>query len=98
MSKYRQMFLTMMEENKEVFDNFMDIHREYTLDQTKWQKLFNQYGGEVMDIVRNYERKLLGHMESGKYGKFSTAVSDKFMNEVRKVFPKIDFVGVVVST
>lgn len=94
MSKYRQMFLQMMEENKEVFDNFSDIHREYTLDSTKWQKLFNEYGGEVMEIVRNYERKLLGHMESGKYGKFSTSVADKFMNEVRKVFPKIDFVGV----
>lgn len=88
------MFLKMMKENKDLFDNFSDIHREYTLDSAKWQKLFNQYGEEVMEIVRNYERKLLGHMESGRYGKFSTSVSDKFMNEVRKVFPKIDFVGV----
>ena len=94
MSEYKKMFDLMIEQNKELFDNFSDIHREYTLDSAKWQKLFNQYGGEIMDVIREYERKLCIKMGTGKYGQFSAQLTDKFMGEVRKTFSKIDFVGV----
>lgn len=94
MSKYKQMVDMMVEEQKEVFSNFKEIHDEYMLNPSEWQKLFNQYGGEVMDIMRDYERKLCRNMATGKYGQFSTSVSEKFWDEVRKLFPKIDFVGV----
>ena len=97
MSEYKKMFDMMMEQHKELFDNFMDIHHEYALNPAKWQKLFNQYGSEVTDVVRDYERKLCIKMGAGKYGKFSQNLSEKFWNEVRKTFPKIDFVGVVIE-
>lgn len=94
MTKYKQMVERMMSEQKELFDNFSDIHREYTLNPKEWQKLFNQYGGEVMDSIRDYDRKLCAQMGKGQYSKFSEQLSEKFWAEVRKIFPKIDFVGV----
>lgn len=84
----------MMDENRELFDNFADIHREYMLNPGEWQKLLNEYGKEVVEIIRDYERKLCATSERGQYGKFSQNLSDKFWGEVRKSFPKIDFVGV----
>ena len=94
MSEYRKMIAFMLEQNKELFDNFKEIHDEYAMNPKEWQKLFNQYGSEILDVIRDYERKLLVKMGSGKYGQFSTNVSDKYWDEVRKIFPKIDFVGI----
>ena len=87
----------MMDENQELFNNFKEIHDEYALDPPKWQKIFNNYGKEIQDMIRVYERKLLTNMATGKYGQFSTQVSDKFWGEVRKIFPKIDFIGVKLT-
>lgn len=97
MSEYKKMVEKMMEENKELFDNFLDIHNEYAVKPLEWQKLFNQYGREVVEIIRDYERKLCAHMSKGKFGKFSANLSERYWDEVRKVFPKIDFVGVIQS-
>jgi hypothetical protein len=94
MSKYKEIVQVMMDENQELFNNFKEIHDEYALDPGKWQKIFNDYGREVQDQMRIYERRLLTKMSTGKYGQFSTQVSDKFWSEVRKIFPKIDFIGV----
>lgn len=97
MNEYRKMFALMSEENKELFGNFKEIHDEYALNPAEWQKLFNEYGGEVTDVIREYERRLCANMATGKYGRFSANLSEKFWGEVRKVFPKIDFVGVKTS-
>lgn len=94
MREYQKMFTIMVEQNKDLFNNFKEIHDEYALNPGEWQKLFNQYGGEIMDIVRDYERRLCANMATGKYGQFSSNLSEKFWGEVRKMFPKIDFVGV----
>lgn len=97
MQKYQATVAKMVEENKELFENFGDIHREYALDPRQWQKLFNQYGGEVVEIIREYERRLCANMATGKYGQFSANLSEKFWAEVKKIFPKIDFVGVKIE-
>ena len=94
MSEHKKIVVLMMEQNKELFDNFKEIHDEYALNPQEWQKLFNQYGSEILDIIRDWERKLLVKMGTGKYGQFSTTVSEKFWDEIRKIFPKIDFVGI----
>ena len=88
------MFATMLKQHKELFSNFKEIHDEYALNPSMWQKLFNEYGGEITDVIRQYERKLCTNMTTGKYGQFSASLSEKFWHEVRKLFPKIDFVGV----
>ncbi len=97
MNEYQKMFARMEEEHKELFANFKEIHDEYALNPAEWQKLFNQYGGEIMDVIREYERRLCANMATGKYGQFSAKLSEKFWGEVRKMYPKIDFVGVKTS-
>lgn len=88
------MYAIMVEQHKELFDNFREIHDEYALNPREWQKIFNEYGGEILDIVRDYERRLCANMATGKYGQFSSKLSEKFWDQVRKYYPKIDFVGV----
>lgn len=97
MSKYKQAVEEMVTANKELFGNFKEIHDEYALNSAAWQKLLNEYGGEVVEVIRDNERKLCIKMGTGKYGQFSQNLSQKFWDEVRKIFPKIDFVGVKLS-
>lgn len=84
----------MVEENKEIFDTFKQIHDAYALNPEMNKAKFNRIGSEIMDIIRDYERRLCGHMSRGKYGKFAGGVSEKFMQEIKKSYPKIVFVGV----
>lgn len=84
----------MIEENKELFDDFTQVHEAFILNPDANKTRFNQMGAEVLDIIREYERVLCGKTESGQYGKFSTGLSQKFWDEIRKVYRKIDFVGI----
>lgn len=94
MQKYQAMYLRMTGENRELFDNFRAVHDAFVLNPDMNKARFNEVGAEVMDVVRDYERILCGKTESGQYGKFSGNLSQKFWDEVRKDFRKIDFVGV----
>ena len=94
MQKYQTIFARMLDENKELFDNFTQVHEAYILNPDANKARFNTLGREVMDVIRSYERILCGKTESGQYGKFSSNLSQKFWDEVRKVYRKIDFVGV----
>ena len=87
----------MISENKELFDNFKGVHDAYVINPVANQLRFNQIGGEVVDVIRNYERKLCGNMNSGAYGSFSQNLSQKFWDEIRKVYKKIDFVGAKIT-
>lgn len=94
MREYQKMFQLMLKENEPVFTKFLDVHNNFKSDPEKWKPQFNETGGQVVDIIRDYERRLCGKTESGQYGKFSANLSQKFWDEIRKVFPKIDFVGI----
>ena len=84
----------MVDQNKELFARFQQIHDEYALNPQVNKAKFNEIGSEMQDIIRHYEHILCGKSESGGYGKFSSNLSQKFWDEVRKDFPKIDFVGI----
>lgn len=88
----------MVEQNKEAFDAFRPVHDKYTLKPDLNQEEFNNEGAKILDIVQKYENKLCAHSEGGMYGKYSTQLADKFRGEVRKVFPKFDFIGVSFSS
>ena len=62
----------MLEENKELFDNFKQVHDAFILAPDANKARFNELGSEVLDVIRHYERVLCGKTESGQYGKFST--------------------------
>ena len=83
----------MLIKHKEDFDNFKIIHDKYLDNPKKYKQEFNTIGSDLLDIVRRYENILCGHSESGGYGKFSSKLADKFWEEIRKSFPKIDEVG-----
>lgn len=94
MQKYQILFQRMIDENKELFDNFTLVHDAFVLNPDMNKARFNQIGAEVLDVIREYERILCGKTESGGYGKFSSNLSQKFWDEIRKVYRKIDFVGI----
>ena len=87
----------MIDENKDIFSRFFVIHDRYAGDPRNAQDEFNSLGHDIVEIIREYERKLCSNSERGQYGKFSSNLSEKFWDEIRKDFPKIDFVGVRLS-
>ncbi|OGG12144.1 hypothetical protein A2Z00_03090 [Candidatus Gottesmanbacteria bacterium RBG_13_45_10] len=93
MQKYQKTVSDMMSEHKELFDNFKQIHDAYVINPEANRVRFNEVGSEVVDIIRDYERRLCGNMNRGVYGKFSQNLSQKFWDEIRKIYKKIDFVG-----
>lgn len=93
MTKSKQVFMDMMEYNKPLFDAFKIIHDNYTKDPGTYQNTLNEEGEEILQIIRKYENILCSHSESGRYGKFSSNLSDKFWELIRKQFPRIDCVG-----
>lgn len=95
MSKYQQYYQTMLTQNEELFKNFRVVHDNYTKDNQKYRSEFNKMGRDVQDVIRDYEDRLCSHSENSGYGKFSTSLSDKFWDEIRKSFPKIDEVGLI---
>lgn len=97
MSKYKQYFDEMLIQNEELFSTFETIHNNYIINPDAWQEKLNNVGKEVMDIIKDYEDRLVAKQEGGKYSKFSTQTSEKFWSEIRTKYPKIDFVGVKIS-
>ncbi len=96
MPKYRDYFRQMMEENKEMFEDFAAIHAKYMLDDEKWQEEFNRLGEPIVETMREWEGRLCGTTEKGNNAKYSSRLADKFWEEIKAFFPKIDFVGIEV--
>jgi len=97
MIKYKQVFSEMLEYNRDLFESFRSIHSRYELDPESLQLVFNEEGEKVLRVIRRYENTLCGKSESGKYGKFSSSLSEKFWGEIRFHFPKIDSIGKLSS-
>lgn len=97
MTKYQKYYLQMVEDNKTAFEEFRKLHDAYAQEPDFWQAKYNEDGKKILDILRNWEKKLCEHSERSQYGKFSSKLAEKFWNEVRIHFPKIDFIGVQSS-
>ncbi len=87
----------MLEENRPVFEKFKKLHDEYSLKPTLFQEKFNKEGEKILEIIREYERRLCANTERGMYSRFSGKLAEKFQNEVRKFFPMIDNIGLIVK-
>jgi hypothetical protein len=97
MTRFREVYNQMVSDNKALFDAFQATHDAYSLDPATNQDEFNEKGKEIMAIVRHYEDILCGKSEGTGYGAFSGKLAEKFQEEVRKHFPKIDHVGVKIK-
>ena len=92
-AKYRQLFLEMIENHRDLFLDFKDVHDKFMSDDNLKGEL-NEKGAKVVEIIRDYERKLTSQQDKGQYSKFSSGLSDKFWDQIRGFLPHIDFVGV----
>ena len=93
-AKYRQLFLQMIEDNRDLFLDFKEIHDKFTEDPESFKDEFNEKGKVLVEIIREYELKLTAQQNRGQYSKFSSNLSDKFWDQIRSFLPRIDFVGV----
>ena len=98
MTKYKEYFQKMLNENKEVFDAFAKLHFEYSMDEDGLQTKFNEEGEKVLEIIREYEDRLCRNTERGAYNKFSGGLAEKFQELVRAHFPLVDHIGLIVTT
>lgn len=96
MTKFQQVFQDMLNKNQTAFDEFRRVHDLYSEDPQKYQKQFDEVGRNIQDIIRRYENILCGKSEGTGYGKFSTKLAEKFQEQVRKTFPKIDCIGLEI--
>lgn len=96
MTKTEQYYQKMVDQNLDLFGQFQDIHDNYALNPQLWQAQYNEMGGKVVAVIREWEKRLCQHSEGGLYGKFSAVLADKFWTLVRRDYPKIDFVGVKI--
>ena len=95
MTKHEQVLLDMYSFNQEMFRGFQHVHDLFSENPEKYKDEFNEVGQDVLQIIRKYENILCGKSESGKFGKFSSKLADKFWEEISLRFPKIDSVGVL---
>ena len=97
MTKYAKIFKEMMAKHHDDFASFAKIHDLYKSDRKKYQTEFNLEGEYIVEIIREYEKRLCSQMEKGSNSVFSAKLADKFLDTVRTVFPLIDFVGTNIS-
>lgn len=93
MTKHEQVLQDMLSFNQEMFGKFQHIHDLFQENPEKYKDEFNEIGQDALQIIRKYENILCGKSESGRFGKFSSKLADKFWEEIRLRFPKIDSVG-----
>lgn len=92
MVKYKAYIKNLIEKEKDLFENFKKAHFDY--EQGKNADQFHKIGSEVVKKLKQTEDKLCLQTETGQYNKYSNQLSEKFWEEVRRLYPKIDEVKV----
>lgn len=98
MTKYKEYYNRMVEENKAAFDKFTQKHFEYSTNEEKFQEEFNKEGEKILAIIHEWEDKLCKQSEKAGYSNYTGGLSEKFQAEVRSHFPLIDHVGIIVKS
>lgn len=96
-AKYQIYYQKMIDEHRALFDNFAKIHQQFEQDQSQHAAAFHQLGQQVLDVVRDYDRRLCAAMGRGIYSVYADKLSQKFWDLVRKDFSKIDLIGVKIK-
>jgi len=97
MTKYQEYVEKMVEGNKETFEKFRKIHDLYSTNKDQYQEEFNREGEKIMLIIKEWEGKLCCQSEKGGYGVFTGGLAEKFKDEVKRIFPLIDHIGIIVK-
>lgn len=94
MSKYQRFAQLMFEQHRVDFGRFQPIHDAFQNGDTTIGDKFHELGREILDIVRDWERRLCYGTEKGKYAKYSAGLAEKFRAEIKKKLPLLDEIGV----
>jgi hypothetical protein len=99
MAKYKEYIQRMIETNKEAFNKFRRIHDEYCLsaDQDSLQDKYNEEGAKIMEIIEEWEQRLCSSSEKAGYGNYSGSLAEKFHEEIKRIFPMIDKIGLIIE-
>ncbi len=93
-AKYKQYFAQMQTQNQDLFAEFTRIHRLFESDAKQYEVEFHQVGQKVVDVIRDWDRRLCSAIGRGAFSKYSEQLSEKFWGEAKKIFPLIYSVGV----
>lgn len=92
--KYKQYVELMYKNHEDDFKKFKPVHDRYGLDPDNFQQELNQKGRKVLNIIHMWEDKLCRQSEKGGYGNYTTSLSEKFRQEIKKTYPHIDSIGI----
>jgi len=95
-AKYLQFYNLMMEQKGDVFEAFKPIHDAFAAsrDDKKAEAAFHAEGQKVVDVVRDWDRRLCAGMGRGTFSNYTQKLSETFWDRIRKDFALIDLVGV----
>jgi len=96
MTKFKEYFQRMIEQNQDAFDKFRTVHNEYALNPDPNQENYNTEGGKILKIIKEWESKLC-HQQEKTYSQYAGKLAEKFWEEVRKEYPMIDHIGIIVK-
>ena len=96
-AKYKQYFTQMQEQNEELFADFLKIHKLFESEGGQYEEEFHKIGQKVVDVMRDWDRRLCSAMGRGAFSKYSEQLSEKFWGEAKKIFSLIYSVGVKTS-
>lgn len=93
--KYQIFYDLMLEQNKKAFDAYQPIHDQFAADGSNAEE-FHTQGRKILDIVRDWDRRLCSGMERGNFAGYSSKLSEKFWQRVKKDLPMVEEIGVKV--
>ena len=96
MTKFKEYFQRMIEQNQDAFDKFRNVHNEYVLNPDPNQENYNIEGAKILKIIKEWESKLC-HQQEKTYSQYAGKLAEKFWQEVRKEYPMIDHIGIIVK-
>lgn len=96
-AKYKKFYQLMREKEENLFLEFEKIHHAYKESPAVNQQEFNRVGEKVVEVIRDWDRKLCSSMGKTMYGQYSQQVSEKFWDLVRQDFDQVDMVGVKIE-
>lgn len=93
--KYKKFHSLMVERNQDLFKKFAPIHDGFAKNEEKFATEFHAVGRDVLDVIRDWERRLCSGTEKGSYGQFSAKLSEKFWAEIKRHYPLVDQIGLI---
>lgn len=97
-SKSKQTYELLQKNQAKLYADFKHLHDLFAQNPSKYRQQFNQLGGDFVNMVRIYERRLCSGMERSGHGIYSSNVAETYWKLVRRDFPLIDQVGIIFSS